>query len=174
MSDCDSRSRVTQLLSYSRIAGLAIACACVATASSAQQPAADPLVGRWELNVARTHYGGGAEPRRSESFVCAASRGGIDCTIRSVRADGRNVVGGFAASYDGAPGPTRGIPDVDHVRLTRVNDSIADATFTAQGRPVFAYRTVQSANGQSLTIISVDPTTRAVLNSVVVYARRIR
>ena len=174
MSDCYRHSRVTQLLSHSRIAGLAIVCACMATASAAQQPAADPLVGRWKLNVARTHYGGGAEPRRSESFVCVASSGGIDCTIQSVRADGRNVVGGFTGSYDGSPGPTRGIPDVDHVRLTRVNESIADATFTTQGRPVFAYRTVRSVNGQWLTIISVDPTTRAVLNSVVVYDRRSR
>ena len=79
-----------------------------------------------------------------------------------------------ARKGDASAGPTRGIPDVDHVRLSRINESIADATFTSQGRPVFAYRAVRSANGRSLTIISVDPTSRAVLHSVVVYDRRAR
>ena len=152
--------------------GLAIACACFVAVAAVRQPAADPLSGKWELNVARTHYGGGAEPRLRESFVCARRRNGVDCRIESVRADGKRVVGGFAAAYDGTPGPTRGIPDMDHVQLVRVSSSIADATFTLLGAPVFAYRAVRSADGRSLTIISVDPATRAVLNSVVVYDQR--
>jgi hypothetical protein len=150
----------------------AIACACLATAAAAQQPPADPLAGRWELNVARTHYGGGADPRQREAFICTTTAAGVDCTIESTRSDGRVVVGGFAGTYGGAPAPTRGIPGVDHVRLARIDASIADATFTSQGRPVFAYRAVRSADGRSLTIISVDPDSRAVLNSVVVYDRR--
>ena len=145
---------------------------CLVVVAAAQQPAADPLTGKWELNVARTHYGGGAEPRVRESFVCDAAGAGVTCTIRSVRADGRIVVGDFIATYDGPLGPTHGISDVDAVRLTKVTESIADATFTLRGRPVFAYRAVRSADGKSLTIISVDPTSRAVLNSIVVYERR--
>jgi hypothetical protein len=155
-----------------RFARLGAAGACLIAVAAAQPPAADPLVGRWELNLARTHYGGGAEPRTRESFVCAVSGTGVKCTIRSVRADGRTLLGRFTAAYGGPPGPTQGIPDVDHVRLTRVSASIVDATFTSQGRPVFAYRAVRSANGRSLTIISVDPVSRAVLNSVVVYDQR--
>jgi hypothetical protein len=73
---------------------------------------------------------------------------------------------------DGLPGPTHGITDVDHVRLVAVDPSIADATFTGQGRSVFAYRVVKSDDGRSLTIISIDPASHAVLNSVVVYDRR--
>ncbi len=156
-----------------RTARLATACACLATATAAWQPP-DPLSGRWELNVSRTHYGGGAEPRQRESFHCVHISTGVDCSIESVRAGGRTVVGGFTAAYDGAPGPTRGIPDVDHVRLIKVSASIADATFTFQGRAVFAYRAVRSADGRSLTIIAVDPVSRAVLNSIVVYDERRR
>jgi hypothetical protein len=37
---------------------------------------------------------------------------------------------------------------------------------------VFAYRAVRSDDGRSLTIVSVDPISRAVLNSVVVYDLR--
>jgi hypothetical protein len=97
---------------------------------------------------------------------------GVKCSIESVMADGQTVLGGFSAQYDGPPGRTEGIPGIDRVRLTRVNGAVADATFTSQGRPVFAYRAVRSDDGRSLTIISVDPVSRAVLNSVVVYDQR--
>ena len=172
MSVRDNSDRATPGIRAARTVRLAAVCAYVATATAARQPTTDPLSGRWELNVARTHYGGGAEPRQRESFNCNRTTTGVDCTIESVRAGGRRVVGGFSAAYDGAPGLTRGIPDVDHVRLIRVNASIADATFTSQGRSVFAYRAVRSANGRSLTIVSVDPVSRAVLNSIVVYDQR--
>ena len=129
-------------------------------------------MGRWELNVGRSHYGGGATPRIRESFVCVRIAAGIQCTIDRVMADGRTSHGGFTAAYDGPGGATFGIADVDHVQLRRVNDAIADATFASHGRPVFGYRAVTAANGRSLTIISVNPTTRTVLNSVIVYDRQ--
>lgn len=163
---------MTRRTHNSRTIGFATACACLVTVGAAQQSTGDPLSGRWELNLARTYYGGGADTRKRESFDCVRKDDGVDCTIKSVRADGTSVVGGFTAAYDGTPGLTRGIPDVDHVQLIRVSPSIADATFTLRGRAVFAYRAVRSASNRSLTIISVEPTSRAVLNSVVVYDQR--
>ena len=142
--------------------------ACLLAAAPAQS-VSDALTGKWELNVARTHYGGGAEPRQRESFTCVLAGDQLTCTIDSVRGDGRHVSGGFTARYGGPPGPTHGIPEVDHAKLQRVSATISDATFTLAGRDVYAYRAVRSENGKSLTIISVDPGTRAVLNSVVVY-----
>ena len=152
-----------------RVAGLSL---CFVASSTSRQAVGDPLVGRWILNVARTHYGGGADARQRETFDCVRRDAAVDCRIESVRSDGKTIVGGFAASYDGVAGQTRGIPDVDQVRLTKISVSIADATFTFHGRAVFAYRVVRSSDGRSLTIISVAPDTRVVLNSVVVYDRR--
>jgi len=133
---------------------------------------ADPLAGKWGLNVARSHYGGGAEPRREETLTCQADREIIRCTIESVRVDGRKLVGTFTAAYDGKPHPTAGIPDVDQVTLQRLNEFVADATFSFEGKPVFGYRAVRSDDGRSLTVVSVDPTTRVVRSSVVVYDRK--
>ena len=139
---------------------------------SVDQRQADPLAGRWQLNVARTHYGGGAEPRTSETFDCEPVKQAITCATRSVRANGRTVVARFTAVDDGTPAPVHGIADVDEIRLTRIDAAIADATFSQHGKSVFAYRAVRSTNGNSLTIISVDPVSRAVLHSVVVYDAR--
>lgn len=168
---CSPRDWMTRRVHKLAVA-FTTACAWLAAVAAVPQPAVDPLSGKWELNVARTHYGGGAEPRQRETFVCKGSRNSVDCSIESERADRKRIVGGFTASYDGTSGSTWGIPDVDQVKLIRVSRFIADATFTLRGTPVFAYRAVQSADGRSLTIISVDPATRAVLNSVVVYDQR--
>lgn len=94
------------------------------------------------------------------------------CTIESVRTDGRKLVGTFSAPYDGKPHPATGIPDVDQVSLKKLDEFVADGTFAYQGKPVFGYRAIRSQDGRSLTIVSVDPATRIVGSSVVVYDRK--
>ena len=150
-------------------AGLAL---CLALSMAAGIASADPLTGKWTLNVGRTHYGGGAEPRKQETFACEAEKQLLRCTITSRRLDGKRVVGTFAAAFDGKAYAVRGIPDVDGVSLREIDDHVADATFTHNGRPVFGYRAIKSDDGRSLIIVSVDPTSRAVLNSTVVYDRQ--
>lgn len=129
----------------------------------------NPLVGRWDLNVARSHYGGGAEARRQELFVCEAVNGFLRCTTTSVRIGGRKVVVTFTARDDGTPSPVGGLDDIDEISLTRIDRSIVDATFRLRGQPVFAYRAIRATDGGSLTVVSVDPVSRTVLRSVIVY-----
>jgi hypothetical protein len=111
-----------------------------------------------------------SEPiRGAMSLICRFADGSVRCEIHSVRSGGRTIVGNFAAPLDGHAGAVTGIPDVDKVTLRTVSAYIADATFFDKGKPVFGYRAFRSSDGQSLTIVSVDPTTRVVLTSVVVY-----
>jgi hypothetical protein len=135
---------------------------------------ADPFPGKWVLNVARSHYGRGAKPRTQETLVCETDKEILKCTIKSRYRDGTKVVGSFNAAYDGKPYPVAGIPDIDQVTLQRVDDLVADATFGFKGRPVFGYRAIKSDDGRSLTVVSVEPITRSVLTSVVVYDRQQR
>jgi len=133
--------------------------------------AADALSGTWILNVARSHYGVGAEPRRKEIFDCQWRKQYLNCSIQSVRTNGRSLTGTFLAAYEGKTYPSSGIPGVDQVSLSRVGDFVADATFSFKGKPVFGYRAVKSDDERSLTIISVDPVTRKALTSVITYDR---
>jgi hypothetical protein len=64
------------------------------------------------------------------------------------------------------------MPDADQVSLRRVDDFVADATFTYKGKPVFGYRAIRSDDSRSLTIVAVDPVSRVILNSVIVYDRQ--
>lgn len=144
---------------------------CAMLVLSVTAASADPLVGKWRLNLERSHYGGGAELRRKETFTCQMNRELLKCTIESVRADGRTLVGTFSASYDGKAHPAAGIPDVDQVTLQKLDEFVADATFSYGGKPVYGYRAVRSADGRSLAVVAVEPTTRVVGSSVVVYDR---
>ena len=134
--------------------------------------AAPSLVGNWQLNLGRTHYGPGVDRRRRERMTCTAESPSVRCVVRSVRADGRELTGEFTAALDGTSAPVTGIPDVDEVQLRRPNASLIDATFLWRGRPVYGYRALQSDDGRSLMIMSVDPVTHAVGTTVVVYDRR--
>jgi len=141
-----------------------------ATVSPAH-PAA-PLLGDWQLNLSRTHYGPNVDRRRRERMTCTAEAEKVRCVIRSIRSDGRELTGQFTASLDGVAGAVTGIPDVDAVQLRRPPVPLIDATFFFRGTPVFGYRAYQADDGRSLMIMSVDPVTRTAATTVVVYDRR--
>lgn len=145
---------------------------CATLMLSVTVASADPLTGKWAVNLGRSHYAGGAEVRRGETFTCRMDGKRLKCTIESVRADGRKLVGAFTAAYDGQPQPAVGIPDVDQVALQKLDEFTADATFRYRGKPAFGYRAIQSADGRSLVVVSVDPTTRVMGRSVIVYDRK--
>ena len=134
--------------------------------------AASPLLGDWQLNLGRTHYGPNVDRRRRERMTCTTEAEKVRCVIRSTRSDGRKLTGQFTASLDGVAGPVTGIPDLDEVQLRRPSASLIEAIFFFRGKPVFGYRAYQSDDGRSLMIISVDPVTRAAATTVVVYDRR--
>jgi hypothetical protein len=64
------------------------------------------------------------------------------------------------------------MPDIDAVEIKQQSHAIADATFYAAGEPVFGYRAMQSNDGDSLIVVSVDPVSRVTLTTIVVYDRR--
>ena len=143
-----------------------------ATPLVSSAPDASPLVGRWQVNLGRTHYGAGVDRRRHERMTCTEVKEGIHCVIESIRSDGSELTGRFTASLNGFIAPVTGIPGVDRVRLQAPKVSIVDATFFFRGQPAFGYRAFRSDDGRSLMIVSVDPVSRAAGTTVVVYDRR--
>ena len=169
------RRRLARGGAAAAVLALAIWCAAPASRPSAQpagRNAANPLVGAWTLNAGRTHYGPGVEPRVRETFECVERAGDVACTIRSAHAGGRRVAGSFAAALDGRARPVAGIAGIDRVVLRAAAGGAVDATFSRRGTPVFGYRAFRGGDGRSLSVVSVDPVSRAVLTTVVVYDAR--
>lgn len=134
--------------------------------------ASPPLIGEWQLNLARTHYGVGVDHRRRERMSCAMVATDLHCRIQSVRSDGRELTATFAAVPGGPGAPVTGISNIDEVRLQKPGATIIDATFLSRGKPAFGYRAFQSDDGRSLMIVSVYPDTGGIATTVVVYDRR--
>ena len=151
---------------------LSVAMGITTAISSAAQTPANPLVGAWQLNLEKTRYGSSVDRRTQESFVCTQTGSDVRCAIQGTRSDGRRVTGEFTAALDGKVRTVSGIPDVDRVVLWAVGEGVVDATFEHRGKAVFAYRAFRSSDARSLSIVTVDPATRAVLNTLVVYDRR--
>src|SRR3954462_2804489 len=84
-------------------------------ASAAKRP--DPLAGHWELNVKKSHYGGGAQKRTQGTFMCEQEKHGAACNIQSTMEDGTKVDASFTAAYDGTAARTKGLDDIDEVLL---------------------------------------------------------
>ena len=129
------------------------------------------LVGTWQLDLRRTHYGPGVDRRQRERMQCEVRDQLVHCTVESVRADGRKLTVRFAAPLTGEAAPVAGLADVDTVKLETGRHGIVHATFSYRGRPAFGYRAYPSDDHASLVIVSVDPRTRAALTSLIVYRR---
>ena len=90
--------------------------------SGIQLPAqeTDPLVGAWELNVAKSKFGPGRAPK-SETRTYVVSGEDIKATTKGVDSAGKPTAAEFTINYDGKDRPMTGIPDAETLSLKRVD-----------------------------------------------------
>ena len=113
--------------------------------------AADPALGTWKLNVAKSKYSPGPPPK-SAIFTYDASGEGIRRTGETVNADGQTTSFEYTAQYDGKDYPMRGNPNADTVSLKRVNDRTVEATLKKNGKVTTTAPRVVSSDGKTLTL----------------------
>jgi hypothetical protein len=113
---------------------------------------ADPLIGRWALNVAQSRYEPGPAPR-SEMRVYEAFGGegnGIKGTFNRVDSIGRKVTISFSAKYDGKDYKYSG-PDADSISLSHPDPNTLDAILKRNGHVVQRTHAVISPDGRTRT-----------------------
>src|ERR1700680_4483340 len=76
--------------------------------------AADPVVGTWKLNLAKSTFSPGPAPK-SQTRNYAESAQGITVTVKTIAADGKESTTTLTFKDDGKPYPMSGSPDVDTV-----------------------------------------------------------
>ena len=112
--------------------------------------AADPVIGTWKLNLAKSTFSPGPAPK-SQTRSYAESTQGTALTIKTTAADGKESTATLTFKDDGKPYPVSGNPDFDMVSVTRVDPSTVNSTQTKGGTPVGkAVRSV-SKDGKTLT-----------------------
>jgi hypothetical protein len=121
----------------------------IAALSSLVYAQADPNVGTWKLNLAKSKYNAGQAPKSSTVAVAAAGQG-IMVQSNTVLADGTTRKISYTAMYDGKDAPVMGTPDYDMVAVTRSGNTIS-GTRKKGGKQVQTFTTVVSADGKTRT-----------------------
>lgn len=112
--------------------------------------AADPVIGTWKLNPAKSTFTPGPAPQ-SQTRTYAESPQGIVLTIKTTLADGKDSTQTLTFKEDGKPYSVTGNPDFDHVSVTRVDASTAHSTQLKGGETVGTGVRTVSKDGKTLT-----------------------
>jgi len=112
---------------------------------------ADPLLGTWELNVAKSKFHSGPAPKsETRTYVVAGNE--IKATSKRVDANGKTTTGAWTVNYDGKDRPATGLVDGDSLSLKRIDAFSAEFTQKKAGKVVATGKRVISKDGKAMTI----------------------
>ena len=113
--------------------------------------AADPVVGTWTLNVAKSKMDAVAA-LKSQTRTYTQGDDGISVTVSGVRADGSAVSQQSTFKYDNKAYPWSGATDSDAISLRRVNGSTVEAVLMKSGKKVGRSTRTISGHGKVMTL----------------------
>ena len=125
----------------------------VASAVVVAAPAADPVIGSWQLNVAKSKFSPGPAPK-SDTRTYAATDQGTMMTWKSVGADGKETVVKSTFKADGNDYPATGAANFDSLALKQVDDHTVQSTQKMGGKVIGATTRTVSKDGKVLTLDS--------------------
>jgi hypothetical protein len=150
---------------------LGIALVGLAALQAAGQ-ATDPLVGTWELNVAKSKFDPGPAPK-SETRTYVMAGQDIKATSKGVDASGKPSAGEWTINYDGKDRPQTGNPDADTLSLQRIDDHTVSFTQKKAGKTVITGTRTISADGKVMTITTKGTNSKGQpINNVWVFDKR--
>ena len=112
---------------------------------------ADPVIGTWELNLAKSKYDPGPAPK-SQTRTYEAVGESLKVSIEGVTAEGKETHTDYTGKYDGKDFPVSGNPDADTMSLKRIDDSTAEATLKKAGKVVINSTRLISKDGKVMTV----------------------
>jgi hypothetical protein len=114
--------------------------------------AADPFVGIWKLNLAKSRFEGQAP--KSETMKIEALGNGLKWTSEIVNTDGTTAGGGWSGKYDGKDYALTESADYDAIAATKINSNTFESVLKKGGRKVGTGRGIVSKDGKTLTLTS--------------------
>ena len=138
-----------------RVLKLSLAAVTLAalTASSLAAQAADPALGTWVLNVAKSKWTPGPGPK-SQTRVYSTAAGKLKGVIDGVGADGKPTKTEYTAAMDGKDYPITGNPNYDMIALTRRDANTIHAVLKKGGKVMTTSHRVVAKDGKTMTVAS--------------------
>jgi hypothetical protein len=115
--------------------------------------AADPVVGTWVLNVAKSKFSPGPAPK-AQTRTYAATADGIDLVVTGTNADGSAISQKSSFKYDGKDYAISGSADYDTLSLKKIDDHTVESVQKKAGKAVGKTKRTVSKDGKVLTLTS--------------------
>jgi hypothetical protein len=149
-----------------------IVIAAAAVELAAQGADADPVVGKWELNVAKSKYTPGPAPK-SETRTYVVAGQDIKASSKGVDGTGKPTAASWTLNYDGKYRPETGYSNADELSVKRVNASSTEFTQKRAGKVVITGTRTISPDGKVMTITykGTDASGQSI-NNVEVFEKR--
>jgi hypothetical protein len=136
-----------------RIAVVFVALAALlAVSSTARAQSADPWLGTWKVDLAKSTYNPGPKPTVPGIVKMEPSAGGFKTTIDATSAQGQPIHTETVGKFDSKDNPVKGAPVPNTTTaLKRINGRTFEAMGKVDGKPTVTTRVVISADGKILT-----------------------
>lgn len=144
-------------LVQSLAAGVMLVFTLMSVASAAR--AADPLIGTWKLNLAKSQFAAGHRPK-SMTRTYAAAAGGTTMSVTGVDADGSPITQSATLTYDGKDDAYTGSTMWDTLSLKRVNGTTVKAELKKDGKVIGHTTRTISGKGKVLTLSTTFKTAK--------------
>ncbi|MGH7710704.1 MAG: hypothetical protein ACREOG_05440 [Gemmatimonadaceae bacterium] len=150
-----------------------VAAACGDSPPARATEIIDPVIGTWELNVAKSTFPSPQAPTSQTVTFEPAANGGFTVTSETLSRDGSVARSTYTAKYDGKRYPISGSPNADSVSFARLDVRTVERFDTRGSAFVGSVTRIVSPDGKTLTVMNkpVNPQGRTV-SSVLVYERR--
>jgi hypothetical protein len=129
-----------------------VALTLVASGLMQAQGTADPLVGTWKLNAAKSKPSPGSSVPKSQTVKYETQGDALKVTADTVNEDGTTQHQAYSAKFDGKEYPITGDPDRDSATMKRIDAYTTEVVGKKAGKPSVTYRRVVSKDGKTLTL----------------------
>ena len=141
-----------RILVGSAVAALSVAAMVVTSAAQA-----DPFVGTWKTNVAKSKYSPGPAPKSGVQVVTAEA-GGYKAVTDTVPATGAPTHAEVSFKFDGKDNAVKGNPNVDTTAYTKNDAHSYTATSKKGGKVTVTTKVVVSTDGKTRTATQTGTT----------------
>lgn len=112
---------------------------------------ADPVVGTWKLNLAKSTFAG-VPAYKSQIRTYSQSGGDLTLKMTTVSAGGKETATQATYKLNGKDYPSMGNPDFDSLSGMQIDTNTVEFTLKKAGKPIGKIRRAVSKDGQTLTI----------------------
>ncbi len=112
---------------------------------------ADPVVGTWKLNLAKSTFAG-VPAYKSQIRIYSRSARDLTLKMTTVSAEGKETTTQTTYQLNGKDYPSMGNPDFDSLSGMQIDTNTVEFTLKRAGKPVGKIRRTVSKDGHTLTI----------------------